>query len=249
MHKPHLSKPISTLELSFEVVDNRPDWPVVAIRVSGQDPFAAVASQWRGFDPEKILGEHSPLLPHEPHGRRVALYRCSCGEAGCGVIAPVIVPSPDRSHVSWVDFRDYTGVFVGPVYDDVHNHEGREWELSDLHFDREQYEAEVRRITSDSTWETDRRRTARLVKERLEPMSLTLPPDLTLSWVSPAWSDDGVTIMFAHVTWGEHPSVQQQMLHLTSQPADPEMAADDIVHQLLTTPDNDWVATFGHDPR
>lgn len=249
MLKTHLSKSISTLSLSFEVLDSRPDWPVVSIRVNGQDPFAAVASEWRGFDPEKILGQQSPLLPREPDGRRVALYRCSCGEAGCGVIAPVIVPSPDRSHVSWVDFRDYTGVFIGPVDDDVHKYEGREWELPDLHFDREQYEAEVRRITADPTWETDRRRTARLVKERLRPMSLTLPPDMTLSWVSPAWSDEGVTIMFAHIDRGERPSIRQEMLKLTSQHVDPEAAADDIVDQLLATSADDWVAAFGHDPR
>lgn len=247
--KSHLDQPISTLALFFEVLDDRPDWPVVGVRVDGQDPFAAVASPWHGFDPEKILGPQSPLLPREPGGRRVAVYRCSCGEAGCGVMAPVIVASPDRSRVSWVDFRDYTGVFIDPVADDVDTYEGREWGLPDLHFDRRQYEAEVNRIAGDPGWETDRRRTARLVRERLRPMSLTLPPDLTLSWVSPAWSEEGVSIMFAHITWGERPSVQQQMLQLASQHQDPVVAADDIVDRLLATSVDDWVAAFGHDPR
>ena len=82
---------LSSLSLQFEVVDGRPDWPVVRVLVDGQDPFAAVAPGWRGFDPAKMLGPRSPLLPAD-QGRRVAVYCCSCGEPGCGVIAPVIVP-------------------------------------------------------------------------------------------------------------------------------------------------------------
>jgi len=53
---------LSILSLQFEVVDDRPDWPVVRVLVDGQDPFAAVVRGWRGFDPEKILGSYSPLL-------------------------------------------------------------------------------------------------------------------------------------------------------------------------------------------
>jgi len=45
---------LSVLSLRFEVVDDRPDWPVVRILVDGRDPFAAVAPGWR-FDPAKIL--------------------------------------------------------------------------------------------------------------------------------------------------------------------------------------------------
>ncbi|MGZ0149556.1 hypothetical protein ACXJJ3_21000 [Kribbella sp. WER1] len=73
--------------LQLELVDDRPDWPVMEIRVNGANPFEAVAPDWRGFDPADILG---PLVPVEG-GRRVAVYRCSCGEPGCGVIAPHIV--------------------------------------------------------------------------------------------------------------------------------------------------------------
>ena len=96
---------LSVLSLQFQVLDDRPGWPVVQVLVDGRDPFAEVAPDWRGFDPAKMLGPHCPLLPVDL-GRRVAVYRCSCGEAGCGVIAPVIVPSPDGRRVSWVDFRD-----------------------------------------------------------------------------------------------------------------------------------------------
>jgi hypothetical protein len=161
----------SILALQFEVVDDRLDWPVVRVRVDDRDPFAVVAPGWRGFDPAKMLGPRSPLLP-AGQGRRVAVYCCSCGEPGCGVIAPVIVPSPDGRRVSWVDFRDYTGVFLGPDRRIGCDDEGRRWDLPDLHFDREQYMAEIERAAADGSWETGRRRTARLLYERLEPLNL-----------------------------------------------------------------------------
>src|SRR4051812_40249132 len=110
---PKAESSLSVLSLEFEVLDNRPDWPVLSVRVDGDNPFAKIAKDWRGFDPSKMLGKDSPLIPDD-RGRRVAVYRCSCGEPGCGVIAPLIVASPDRSRISWVDFRDYVGVFVGP---------------------------------------------------------------------------------------------------------------------------------------
>lgn len=235
---------LSTLSLQFEVVDDRPDWPVVRVLVDGQDPFAAVAPGWRGFDPAKMLGPRSPLLPAD-QGRRVAVYCCSCGEPGCGVIAPVIVPSPDRRRVSWTDFRNYVGVFVGPVRS-VGGGEGRPWDLPDLHFGREQYVAEIERASRDRSWETDRRRTARLVYERLEPLGLVLPPDLGLAWVSPAWSEDGVTLMFQRLIRAPLFEVLQQMLRLTSTLADPDQAAEDMAQRLLSTSPDDWVDSFGY---
>lgn len=178
---------LSVLTLAFEVVNERPDWPVVSILVDGTDPFAAVAPDWRGFDPESLPGPDSPLLPVDG-GRRVAVCTCSCGEAGCGVIAPVIVASPDGRRVSWVDPRDYTGVFGQPLAASVGQHDGKPWDLPDLHFDREQYVAEVRRASEDRSWETARRQTARLLYELLKPEVPVLPPDLPLSWVSPSRS-------------------------------------------------------------
>ncbi|MGW6196335.1 hypothetical protein ACWF0M_09315 [Kribbella sp. NPDC055110] len=93
----------SVLTLGFEVLENRPDWPVLTIRVDGKNPFAHIAKEWRGFDPAEILGPESPLVPDD---------------AG---------------------------------------HEGNSWDLPDIHFEREQYLTEVRRITSDRSWETPRR--------------------------------------------------------------------------------------------
>jgi hypothetical protein len=235
---------LSILSLQFEVPDNHPDWPVVRVLADGRDPFAAVAPGWRGFDPAKMLGPRSPLLP-EDQGRRVAVYCCTCGEPGCGVIAPVILPSPDGRRVSWVDFRDYTGVFTGPTARSAVGAEGRPWDLPDLHFYREQYVAEIERATADGSWETGRRRTARLLYEHLEPLKLVLPPDLALAWAEPAWNTDGVALMFQRITSAPRPQVRQQMLRLTSTLDDPGQAAEDMAHRLLSTSPDHWVSLLG----
>jgi hypothetical protein len=237
----------SVLSLQFQVLDDRSDWPVVQVLADGKDPFAEAAPDWRGFDPTRMLGPHSPLLPVDL-GRRVAVYRCSCGEAGCGVIAPVIVPSPDGRRVSWVDFRDYVGVFNGPVEESGGAPEGKPWDLPDLHFDREQYIAEVQRASRDGSWETPRRRTARLLYERLEPMGLVLPPDLDLASVSPTWNEAGFTLMFQRLRRVPRFQVREQILRLTSTYDDPEHAAEDMSQQLLSTLPDDWTRRFGWQP-
>lgn len=236
---PENARPVLTLQ--FEVLDGHDDWPVVKILVDGRNPFADVAPNWRGFDPAQILGLDSVLLPDD-RGRRVAVYRCLCGIAGCGVIAPVIVSSPDGERVSWVDFRDYVGVFDGPTEPSVDQDDGRPWAIEDLHFDREQYTGEIERASRDRSWETTRRRTARLLRERLEPLDLLIEPDLRLEWISPAWSDEGVSISFAAVG-GDGP--RQQTLKLTSSFEDPEQAAEDMTTRLLATPPQEWSRVYG----
>lgn len=231
---------LAVLTLEFEVL-GVPDWPVLSIRVNGENPFEKVAKDWQGFDPGKMLGRPSPLIPDDT-GRRVALYRCSCGEAGCGVIAPCIVASPDRKRISWVDFRDYVGVFIGPTAPGSAGYDGKPWDLPDLHFEYAQYVAEVRRAMADHSWETPRRRLARLLEQHLKPMDLVLPPGLSLNWVSPAWEAEGVVLSFEH-TAGR---AGQQLLHLTSKRADPAQAAEDITEQLLSTSPDDWTRLFGH---
>jgi hypothetical protein len=191
-----------------------------------------------------MLGPGSPLLPADL-GRRVAVYCCSCGEPGCGVIAPLIIPSPDGRRVSWVDFRDYVGVFAGPVTESVIQDEGRLWDLPDVHFDRQQYVAEIDRASRDASWATDRRRTARLLYERLEPLELVLSPDLGLAWASPAWGEDGVTLMFQRLIRAPRFRVRQQMLRLTSALDDLGQAAEDMAQRLLSPSLDDWVDSFG----
>jgi len=240
---------LSVLSLRVEVANSGPDWPVVSIQVDGDDPFHAVAEGWLGFDPAEILGPESPLLP-TAFGRRVALNRCSCGEAGCGVIAPVVVASPDGRRISWVDFRDYVGVFIDPVCDEAKDYEGKPWNLRDVHFDREQYLAEVARASADRSWETPRRRVARLVHEGLDAVGATAPPNLELRRVGPTWGSDdfSVYLAFTHVTREPEYTVDRQMLTLSSTAEDPDDAATQIVERLLNEFPDDWARLFGYDP-
>jgi hypothetical protein len=242
-----MSRPagLSTLQLRFLVPSDRPDWPVVQILVDGHEAFVDQLPEWQGFDPEDILGDRSPLLP-EDLGRRVAVYRCSCGIAGCGVIAPVIMPSPDGKRVSWVDFRDYTGVFDGPIAaQDSDRFEGRPWPIQDLDFDRGQYVAEIRRASADRSWETPRRATARLVADGLRARGVVLPPDLRLQWVAPAWDGDGLILSFENSQAGDEPIVQQVLLGLASGHGEPGLAAQDILARLAAVPVSKWKSRFG----
>jgi len=242
---PNADNGLSVLALEFQVLGERPDWPVLTIRVDGKDPFTEVAKGWRGFDPAEMLGPNSPLIPGDA-GRRLAVYRCSCGEAGCGVIAPFVVASPDRTRISWVDFRDYVGVFVGPVTREVEDYQGKPWELSDIHFQPDQYLAEIRRASNDRSWETPRRQTARLLHERLRPIGLVLPPDLTLASVTPAWAEEGAVLMFQRLARDPDHRIQQQPLRLLSNRTDPTRAAEDMANQLLSVSPDEWTRVFGH---
>jgi len=108
----------------------------------------------------------------------------------------------------------------------------------------------VQRATSDRSWETPRRRTARLLEEHLRPLDLVLPPTLTMRWVGPAWKQEGVVLSFeATIAEGDKWHHSQQMLRLTSARADPAGAADDMAEQLLSTAPDDWVRAFGFHAR
>ncbi|QDW61997.1 hypothetical protein [Oerskovia sp. KBS0722] len=144
-HTSSLAHRLSVLTVQLTPrVEGSSSWPVVTFLVDGREPFTAAGSEWSGFEPHEILRGESPLLPVDG-GRRVAVQRCSCGIAGCGVVAPFIAPSPDGKRVTWVDHRDFVGVFTLPTTASVAHREGRRLPLPDLHFDRAQYVAEVDR--------------------------------------------------------------------------------------------------------
>jgi hypothetical protein len=84
--------------------------------------------------------------------------------------------------------------------------------------------------------------------ERLEPLKLVLPPGLGLARAWPAWSRNGVVLMFQRAIGVPQPAVDQQMLRLTSTLSDPDQAAEDMARQLLSTPPDDWAGSFGQDP-
>jgi hypothetical protein len=241
---------ISTLALEFELLYGHPDWPVVAIRIDGEEPFATVAPDWGGFDPKDILGPAAPLLPVEPN-RRVAVYRCSCHIAQCGVIAPIISLSADGENVRWHDFQDVAG-FEGPITDEEKLGESVKWKLPDLQFDRRQYEAEVARVSKDTSWETSGRATARLLRSAIEAGEVTLPSGFQLHRVSPHDADDAtwISLLPEDMMRGEdepQSDPYQITLLLTSPHSDPARAAAYMVNQLRSTDHQDWVATFHGD--
>ncbi len=233
---------ISTLSILFEFDDN-PDRPVVAIEVDGRNPFEQVADGWTGFDPADMFGPERPLQPRDPT-RRIAIYRCSCGEPGCGVIAPLVVRSSDGRRVSWTDFRRYTGVFNGPVADDAARYKGDSWGLPAIHFDAAQYTDEVRRAAADRSWETPRRLTARLVEEQLRAVGFTLLPDLGLDWVSPAWQADGVELGFWPANRAPSRGQRRVLLHIPTRHADPRDAARYVIDRLLHAPSGELIREF-----
>jgi hypothetical protein len=135
--------------------------PRVVLLVDGQDVLAEQGHQ--GFGPESLLHRGDPLTPVSPP-RRVVLYHCGCGVAGCSGRACVI--SESDGIVRWSGFRRFVGL-GHPLDDTIADEHGRTDDLPDLAFDAAQYRAEVERAKNDRSWETPRRRLARLLTERL----------------------------------------------------------------------------------
>jgi hypothetical protein len=158
------------------------DWPVVTILLDGSEFLSDTSrSEYMGFDPSEMLGDDSPLLPVVPP-RRVAVYRCSCGEAGCGCAAPIVVER--NGYVIWEDVRDYTGVYVGPTVDSEPSG-GTSLQIADIVFDAYQYRQEVDRW-ADRSWESRSRVSSRILKRTLlinEP--LLTERGYTLGWIAP----------------------------------------------------------------
>ena len=139
-----------------------PNLPIVTVLIDGEDVIGR-STGYQGFDPDDLLGPDSPLLPTDPP-RRIAVYRCSCGEAGCGCAACFI--SERDGVVRWYDFRDFVGVYSAPtVGEDPAG--GEEHALPNFAFDASQYRAAVESASADRGWETRQRRVARLLHDRL----------------------------------------------------------------------------------
>lgn len=235
---------VSTLHIVRRVDVNRPDWPTVTFLVNGRDAFEFVAPGWSGFDSDAILGLRSPLLP-TPEPQRVAVYRCSCGEPGCGSLAPLIAVSDDGWRVCWTDFRRFVGVFDDPGPEQVAPEQGRPCDLEDLCFERDQYLTEIERASKDRSSETPRRITARLLAQRLRPVAPVLPSGIPFHSVWPDFETSGLVVEFSRYDPMDPLSFQQELLTLTSRHAEPERAADDMAGQLLAADPADWSRLFG----
>jgi hypothetical protein len=233
---------VHRLDLRFDLEDpDRRDYPVLTILVDGQDVLAnARGTKFIGFDPEPMLGPGSPLLPSRDP-RRVAVYRCSCGEPGCGVVAPLI--SETNGRILWTDFRDYTGVFVGPTVDESVSDEilndGDPLGLPDMWFDSLQYRAEVDRASADDSWETERRRVARLLTEYLQSEKGTLERGgHRFTWASLQPDDPSA---YDVSLWKADAQI---VVELRSDQGTPEEQAAAMAEQLLRTPPEEWRIVF-----
>jgi hypothetical protein len=231
-------QPTQHLELRWEEWRPRqPDYPVVTILVDGENVLSGGQADWIGFDPAEIFGPESPLVPTNP-ARRVAVYRCNCGEPGCGCVAPLIFERDGR--VLWSDFRNFTGVYSKPTVARLPVG-GKGLGFPDLHFDAQQYRAEVARATLDRSWETKARETARLLHECLDQGHDQLARQgWRSSWVSPHHQKAN---MFRVAFW-DLDARHQVVVEVTAEPAPSPEQAELMARFLLQTPPENWPVTF-----
>lgn len=172
--------------MSVVVATALPNYPTVRLLVDGAEVLNP-DGQETGNDPADLL-DTGALLPVEP-ARRIALYGCGCGEFGCTCVSALITTDGERVH--WTDFRTFTGVYgsalppeeEGP--DPATSYPGRQLALPDLSFDAVQYADAVAAATTDRSWESRPRATARLLRERR--------PDL---WPWAAHKGDAITLNY-----------------------------------------------------
>ena len=225
--------------------DEEEDFPTLTVLIDGYDALHQVGDRWfKGFEAAEILGPESPLLPIVP-ARRVAVYRCVCGIADDGVVAPMIERRSDDTIV-WTDFRDYTGVFSGPtVLGDPGGGVGLE--QSDLVFDADQYLDEVRRASADRRWESERRRTAD-VAHRLMRAAAPLGTVYSVDGVTPDRStpDTWLVTLYSNSTASHH----QLVVELTETDGAPQVRAQRMLDTLRDTPPEQWPVFFdSREPR
>lgn len=233
--------PLRRLDLEVQVDPEFPDRARLQVLVDGTNPFARVAPDWGGFDPNDLLGDDSVLLPRAPW-RRVAVARCSCGYEGCGVIAALVVEHDGV--VSWSDFRDWTGVFEGPQPSDSEAGDGRSWPIPVLRFAADQYRAEVARAAADRSWETRGRTTARLLRPFLEELVAAASQDMRVGWVAPAWQGDGVNVELRR-TAASAGRTSWEYLHLPTVQLEPNQEAARLAALLAGSDPATWSETYG----
>jgi hypothetical protein len=221
---------VSTLTLRIDEDDSRPNHPIVSILIDGNDRLGTLPDGFIGFDPEEIL-DSGALAPNDPP-RRVAVYRCNCGEPGCGCVAPMIERCGDK--VVWSDFRDFTGVFARPLVD-TRPRGGASFGPWSVTFDAAQYSRELDRAASDRSWESPARRTARLLRDQLDHADDELTSlGYWRGWVGPSWDvENAFNVEFIG------PEGQLVvMLHPTT--SDPSTAAREMAHAILEAHPGDW---------
>ena len=103
--------------------------------INGRDILADVFDEGPAGDPRTLLGPDAPLhataIPRE-----VRLAEAECTEGCCGAVYVTI--RREGQHVIWSGWRN-------PDEDEV--------DLPELRFDVDQYDVEVRRASTDRSWE------------------------------------------------------------------------------------------------
>lgn len=224
---------LSRLEIRVVPAESADD-PRVVLLVDGHDVLAGDGH--RGFDPEQLLHKGDPLLPVTPP-RRVVLYHCGCGVVGCSGRACVI--SEYDGVARWSGFRRFVGLDF-PLDDSLADEDGRPDDLSDIAFDAVQYRTEVERAKQDRSWETRRRRLARLLAQRLaaDPGRWTeLGFECRSAWI---WGDEeDICAVNLHRRGG------QLLIGIRAEPgADDEAVVNAMATKVLSGDEHTWFVIY-----
>jgi hypothetical protein len=248
---------IQVLELRVVFLQEGQDDPTLSMLIDGRPVFESVnKSGYQGFDPATMLWDTDALSVTES-ARRVAMYRCSCGEPGCGVVAPLV--SLEGDLVRWSDFRDYTGVFSEPTLDPEQESEylgtnhGHHLPMDDFSFDRVAYESAVKRARLDHSWESPERVTARIVSDALRADQETFAAEgRRVGWVAYPWWKEARSGWMVEtrrrfpdghvVTWED--DIEQAVAEVSTAPASPDDQAADILRKLRSVPIKQWPEVF-----
>lgn len=172
---------------------------------NGHDIIRSMDKGMMGLDPDDILQEPSSLHSSQtPHMTTIA--RCTCGVIGCGSIEAEVKMLADV--VVWT-VKHYSKEF---------------------RFDARQYEAELKRAISDTSWETPDRTAARLIRALVDRGTLAANR-FQFSWASGRVRDGRMTIALRL-----DPGPYQVLVHSSWGGRDPEGIAKTLCRTLLQQP-------------
>ena len=178
------------------------------------DLIARLPDQLMGMDPDDILGAATPLRSFEvPH--MVTVARCSCGVPECGSAEVEIARRGED--VTWI-------------------YEGR---VPAFAFPAAEYESEVARAISDTSWETPDRTAARLTASRVD-RNILASHGLLFQWASGRVRDGRFTVSLEL-----QPGPYQVLVHILWRGESPEFVAAAMRHVLKQEPrawgDVEWL--------
>ena len=253
----------------FEHGDDRP-YLVVKLYVDGTDLLAGRDDHGGvGWDPDEILIDESPLLP-ATFPRRVALYRCGCGEPGCGNQTPLV--SENGGYVDWSDFQSYTAVFEHPLLsetvtevnalsdrwvedgeefhfvnlfgEDEGEHASHKVDLPDLRFDSSQYRTEVARAVADHSWEleeSESEQVVRLLRRHFaKDTSWLNGTPWTYEVVFPSWRRPDWIVIHLRID-----NLNHHVLGFSPTVGTPRERAQRVIESLETKPPKEWPVLTG----